>query len=121
MGIDFIPELVARGTLVAAIDYRLAPEYKFPAQIEDVMCAVRFLRAHAADYNLDPDRIGAIGGSAGGHLVALLGTVDTSAPFSQTSGGWNGVSSRVQAVVDLFGPSDLGAMLQGQNSLRQHV
>ena len=112
VGLDFIPELITRGTLVAAIDYRLAPEYKFPAQIEDVMCAVRFLRAHAADYNLDPDRIGAIGGSAGGHLVALLGTVDTSAPFSQTSGGWNGVSSLVQAVVDLFGPSDLQAMLQ---------
>ncbi len=113
VGLDFIPELVTRGSLVAAIDYRLAPEYQFPAQIEDGMCAVRFLRAHAADYNLDPDRIGAIGGSAGGHLVALLGTMaDASAPFSQTSGGWDGVSSRVQAVVDLFGPSDLGAMLQ---------
>jgi acetyl esterase/lipase len=116
VGLDFIPELVARGFLVAAIDYRLAPEYQFPAQIEDVMCAVRFLRAHAADYNLDPNHIGAIGGSAGGHLVALLGTADADAPFSQTSGGWDGVSSRVQAVVDLFGPSDLGGMLQDEAS-----
>jgi acetyl esterase/lipase len=73
-GMRFVPTLLERGYIIASINYRLAPEYIFPAQIEDVRCAVRHLRANAARYGLDPDRIGAIGGSAGGHLVALLGT-----------------------------------------------
>ncbi|MEY2820121.1 MAG: Carboxylesterase NlhH [Chloroflexota bacterium] len=69
-----IPELQKAGFLVVSVNYRLAPEYVFPAMIEDVKCAVRSLRAHAEEYNLDPNRIGVWGGSAGGHLVALLGT-----------------------------------------------
>ncbi|HEY9075106.1 MAG TPA: alpha/beta hydrolase fold domain-containing protein [Anaerolineaceae bacterium] len=98
--------LLARGYLVFSIDYRLAPEAKFPAQIEDAKCAVRHLRANARLYQLDPDRIGVWGSSAGGHLVALLGTADASAGL-EGSGGYPGVPSRVQAVVDLFGPADL--------------
>jgi acetyl esterase/lipase len=98
-------ELLQRGYLVAAINYRLAPKYKFPAMLEDAKCAVRFLRAHAQEYNLDPDRIGVIGDSAGGHLVALLGLTDASAGFDG-QGGWSGQSSRVQAVVDFYGPTD---------------
>ncbi|MBI3852228.1 MAG: alpha/beta hydrolase [Verrucomicrobia bacterium] len=101
-----IPELVKRGYLVASINYRLAPEFKFPAQIEDAKCAVRFLRANADKYHLDPKRIGVWGGSAGGHLVALLGTADASAGFEGNSGHAD-QSSRVQAVVDMFGPADL--------------
>jgi acetyl esterase/lipase len=101
-----IGELVKRGYLVVSVNYRLAPAYKFPAQIEDVKCAIRFLRAHAKEYNLNPKRIGVWGGSAGGHLVALLGTSDKSAGF-EGNGGWAKESSRVQAVVDMFGPSDL--------------
>jgi acetyl esterase/lipase len=99
-------ELVSRGYLVAAIDYRLAPQYLFPAQIEDVKCAVRFLRENAALLGIDPARIGAWGGSAGAHLVALLGTAGLEAGMEGT-GGYAGQSSRVQAVVDLFGPADL--------------
>jgi acetyl esterase/lipase len=104
----FINELLKRGYFVAAINYRLAPKYKFPAQIEDVKCAVRHLRANAGQYNLDPQRIGAMGGSAGGHLVSLLGLSDAKAGWD--IGQYTGQSSRVQAVVDMFGPSDLVKM-----------
>ncbi|MBI5304639.1 MAG: alpha/beta hydrolase [Chloroflexi bacterium] len=101
-------ELLARGYIVASLDYRLAPQYKFPAQITDVKCAIRHLRAHAAKYQLDPNRIGVWGSSAGGHLVALLGTSDASVGFDV--GEYLDQSSRVQLVVDLFGPADLPAM-----------
>ena len=66
-------ELLRRGYLVAAINYRLGAKYKFPAMIEDSKCGVRFLRAHAKVFGLDPDRLGVIGDSAGGQLVSLLG------------------------------------------------
>ena len=99
-------ELLKRGYVFASINYRLAPRHKFPDQIEDAKCAIRFLRAHAAQYQLDPQRIAALGSSAGGHLAALLGTTDASAGF-EGSGGWPDESSRVQAVVDMFGPADL--------------
>jgi len=114
-GTSEIPELISRGYLVAAINYRLAPQYKFPAQIEDVKCAVRFLRENAANYGIDPDRIGAWGGSAGGHLVALLGVTDAAAGF-EGNGGYSDQSSRVQAVVDMFGPSDLTVAFEGANT-----
>ena len=114
-GATEIPELRSRGYLVAAVNYRLAPDYKFPAQIEDVKCAVRFLRANAAVYGIDPNRIGAWGGSAGGHLVALLGTTDASAGF-EGDGCYADESSRVQAVVDMFGPTDLKALSLGIGS-----
>jgi acetyl esterase/lipase len=107
-----IGELVKRGYLVVSINYRLAPAHKFPAQIEDVKCAIRFLRAHAKDYNLDPKRIGVWGGSAGGHLVALLGTSDDKSGL-EGKGGWAKESSRVQAVVDMFGPADLTVEFEG--------
>lgn len=93
------------GFLFASVEYRLAPEYKFPAMIEDVKCAVRFLRAHAEEYNLDPERFGAIGPSAGGHLVLLLGVTDDTAGFDV--GEYPEYSSRVQAVVDMYGVADL--------------
>ena len=111
-GIAEIPKLRSRGYLVAAVNYRLAPDYKFPAQIEYVKCAVRFLRANAAAYGIDPARFGAWGGSAGGHLVALLGTTDASAKF-EGDAGYADESSRVQAVVDMFGPIDLKALSLG--------
>lgn len=101
-----VPELTRRGYVVAAVNYRLAPTYKFPAQIEDVKCAVRYLRANADLLNIDPNRIGAWGGSAGGHLVALLGLTNPSAGM-EGNGGFDNVSSRVQAVVDFYGPADL--------------
>ncbi len=106
-----IPSLRDAGFLVAAVNYRLAPEHPFPAMIEDVKCAVRSLRAHAAEYNINPDTIGVWGGSAGAHLVALLGTTDESAGFDV--GEYLDQSSRVQAVVDMFGPSDLTVQFEG--------
>mgnify|MGYP001083806413 FL=1 len=104
-GIEEIPALVNAGFLTVAINYRMAPEHVFPAMIEDVRCAVRFLRAHASQYNLDPQRIGAYGGSAGGHLVALLGTAGDQTAWDVGEYLWE--SSRVQAVADYFGPTDL--------------
>ena len=95
-----------RGYAVASINYRLSQEAKFPAQIEDCKAAVRWLRAHATQYNLDPSRIAAWGSSAGGHLAALMGT---SAGVSDLEGDEGNLDypSRVQAVVDWFGPIDL--------------
>ncbi|MBE7535344.1 MAG: alpha/beta hydrolase [Anaerolineales bacterium] len=106
-GATELPALQKAGFLAVAINYRLAPEYVFPAMIEDAKCAVRFLRAHADEYNLDPNRIGVFGGSAGGHLVSMLGVTDESAGFDV--GEYLDQSSRVQAVVDMFGPADLTA------------
>lgn len=106
-----IPSLQSAGFLVVSVNYRLAPEHSFPAMIEDVKCALRYLRAHASQYNLDPAHIGVWGGSAGGHLVALLGTTDVSAGFDV--GEYLDQSSRVQAVVDMFGPTDLTVQFEG--------
>jgi acetyl esterase/lipase len=104
--------LLERGYIVASLDYRLAPQYKWPSHITDVKCAIRHLRANATTYKFDPNKIGVWGGSAGGHLVAMLGTTDKSAGFDV--GEYADQSSRVQAVVDLFGPADLPVMLTGR-------
>jgi acetyl esterase/lipase len=101
------PQLNALGFVVASIDYRLAPANAWPAQIIDAKCAVRYLRANASRYAIDAARIGAWGSSAGGHLVSLMGTADESAGFDV--GEWSSESSRLAAVVDLFGPADLTA------------
>ncbi len=93
---------IKNGYAMASIEYRLAPEAIFPAQAEDVKAAVRWLRTHAKDYNLDPDRFGAFGHSAGGHLASLLGTTGNMPQFDV--GDNLGVSSKVQAVVDMAGP-----------------
>lgn len=97
--------LATQGYFTASIEYRLSGEAKWPAQIEDCKLGVRWLRANAAKYNVDPNRIGCWGSSAGGHLVACLGTMDD-ARF-EGCGGYEGVSSRVQAVVDYCGPADM--------------
>jgi len=108
-GSEAWPELLKRGYLVMSIDYRLAPEDPFPAQMQDVTCAVLFLKREATHLGIDPERIGAYGGSAGGHLVALLGT----------TGGHGyeaGITTRnaeVAAVVDLFGPTNLTVDFDG--------
>jgi len=96
--------LVARGFAVAAINYRLSQHAVFPAQIEDCKAAVRWLRANAGQHGYDPDRMASFGGSAGGHLAAMLGTAGDVKAFDV--GANPGVSSRVQAVVDFFGPTD---------------
>jgi acetyl esterase/lipase len=95
---------VRNGYAVASVNYRLSQHAIFPAQIEDCKAAVRFLRANADKYGLDEKRFGAWGASAGGHLVALLGTTGDVNDFNK---GENlKFSSRVQAVCDYFGPTD---------------
>jgi len=96
---------VERGYAVASINYRLSQHAIFPAQIEDCKAAVRYLRANAGRYGLDAGRFGAWGSSAGGHLVALLGTAGDVKMFER--GPNLDVSSRVQAVCDYYGPTDL--------------
>ncbi|RPI24107.1 MAG: alpha/beta hydrolase [Acidobacteria bacterium] len=97
--------LVSRGFVVASISYRLSSEAIFPAQIHDCKAAIRWLRASAGRFPIDPDRIGVWGASAGGHLAALLGT---SGDVKALEGGPDNLkySSRVQAVCDYFGPTD---------------
>ncbi len=109
-----------RGYAVASINYRLSGMAAFPAQIEDVKAAVRFLRANARKYNLDPDRFGAWGGSAGGHLVALLGTSGDVKEL-EGDGPNKDVSSRVQAVCDFFGPTDLAKLVGDSTNAQSPV
>lgn len=97
--------LATHGYFVATVEYRLSGDALWPAQIADCKLAVRWLRANAAKYHIDPDRIGVWGGSAGGHLAACVGTMGDQAQL-EGHGGYEGVSSRVQAVVDYCGPAD---------------
>jgi acetyl esterase/lipase len=97
-----------RGYVAATVQYRFCPKYTFPAQVEDVKCAVRFLRAHAEQYNIDPSRIGAVGFSAGAHLAMLLGTMGKEDGL-EGEGGWQEESSQVQVVVSFAGPTALDA------------
>lgn len=107
-------EAARLGYVAATISYRLTnpdkvtgkPEHPFPAQIHDCKAAVRWLRAHARDYKLDPQRIGVMGASAGGHLSLLVGLTDPQDGLEGESGPQD-VSSRVHAVVNIFGPTDL--------------
>ena len=101
----FARGMTSQGYLVVSINYRLYPAGKFPNMIEDVKCAIRSLRAHATEYNLDPNRIAAMGPSAGGHLVSLLGTSDESAGWDV--GEYLDQSSRVQAVIAMAPITDL--------------
>jgi acetyl esterase/lipase len=105
----FVMPMMPKGCAVASINYRLSKQAVFPAQIEDCKAAIRWLRANAAKYGIDPNRIGVWGSSAGGHLVALLGTTAGVKDF-EGSGGNLDQSSRVQCVVDWCGPSDLTTM-----------
>jgi acetyl esterase/lipase len=118
---DDVPGLgmLKLGYAQASINYRLSQEAIYPAQIEDCKAAVRFLRANAKKYNLDPDHIGVFGASAGGHLVALLGTTGGVKEL-EGDGPNKDTSSKVQAVVDWFGPSDMVKMKeQADPSLTQ--
>src|SRR6185369_11139495 len=96
--------LAERGYVAVTVSYRLAPKYPFPAAIHDVKAAVRWLRANAAKYHIDPERIGVTGGSAGGHLAQFLGVT---ADVKEFEGDQNpGFASDVACVVNVYGPSD---------------
>jgi acetyl esterase/lipase len=105
-GAGRLAPLLAGGEYIgASIGYRLSGEATWPAQIYDCKAAIRWLRASAAQYNIDPERIGLWGSSAGGHLVSLLGTSGEVKEL-EGNGGNAGYSSRVACVVDFCGPSD---------------
>jgi len=99
-------EGLKRGYAVVSINYSLSAEAKWPAQINDCKAAVRWIRAHPKEYNLDPQKIAAWGASAGGHLSAILGTSGDVPAMENPQQGSPDQSSRVQAVVDWFGPTD---------------
>jgi acetyl esterase/lipase len=103
--------LVDNGYAMASINYRLTDSAKFPAQVEDCKAAIRWLRKHADEYGFDPERIGVFGASAGGHLVAMLGTTGDLRKFDLV-GGNTDISSQVEAVCDICGPSDLTTIAQ---------
>jgi len=103
-GEAFVDHFTGRGYVFCSVDYRFSNEAIYPAQIEDCKCAIRYLRANAAQYHIDPDHIGVWGYSAGGHLVSLLGTTAHVAKL-EGKGQWQNESSAVQAVVDWYGPS----------------
>ncbi|MGE3910828.1 MAG: alpha/beta hydrolase-fold protein [Chloroflexota bacterium] len=115
-GIAKLFPFARRGYVCASIEYRLSGEATWPAQIEDCKAAVRYLRAHADELGLDPERIGAWGASAGGHLVAMLGAA-VDRPELEGQGGWPEYPSRVQAVCDYYGPADLLAMVDQPSAL----
>ena len=98
--------LQGRAYAGASLNYRLSAEAIWPAQIHDVKAAIRWLRAHAAEYGIDPERIAVFGISAGGHLVSMLGVSQGVAELEGTLGAHTGQSSRVSCVIDFCGPSD---------------
>jgi acetyl esterase/lipase len=114
------------GYAVASISYRLSGQSLWPSQLHDCRAAVRWLRANAGAYNLDPDRFGAFGSSAGGHLSNMLGVTSglqqarvgqLTVDLEGAVGGHLGASSEVQAVVDWFGPTDVLRMSQFPSSM----
>jgi len=101
----FLDALATNGYAVASVDYRLAPNSQFPAQIEDVKCAIRYLRAKAVAYGLDKSEIFAFGTSAGGQLVALAALTGSRAAWDV--GAYRSEPSNLAAAVDIFGPANL--------------
>lgn len=102
----YVIDFAKRGYVTATISYRLTGEAKYPAQIEDAKNAIRFLRANAKQYGIDPNQMAAIGGSAGGHLSLMVGYTPEIKSL-EGNGGNAEASSAVQAVVDFYGPTDL--------------
>lgn len=108
-----------KGYVAVTVSYRLTqpdpktgvPKEPFPAQIHDCKAAVRWVRAHAGEYKIDPQKIGVVGASAGGHLSLLVGLTDAKDGLEGELGN-GGQSSRVQAVCNIFGPTDLPVLFQ---------
>jgi acetyl esterase/lipase len=98
--------LVKAGYTVFVVNYRVAPRFRYPAAIEDVQRAVRYIRHNASRYGIHPERIGAVGGSAGGYLVDMLGVLEGTGN-AEDSDPVNRESAKVQCVVSFFGPTDL--------------
>lgn len=106
-----VSAMVLKGYAVASVEYRFSQKAIFPAQIQDCQAAIRWLRAHAKQYHFDTDHLGAVGGSAGGHLSALVGTAGGKKAFPPI-GSHLDQSDRVQAVIDIYGPADFSTVVQ---------
>ena len=104
-----IIDALKSGYAIITVDYRLAPGVRFPEFLFDVKTAVRWARANAKEYGFDPNRFGMIGDSAGGHLTLMVGFTAGHPEYEGEQYGWAGVSSEVQAIVDMYGPSILAA------------
>lgn len=98
--------MLQQGYAIVSINYRLSQQAIFPAQIHDCKSTIRWIRANASLYGFDPDKIGVWGSSAGGHLVALLGTAGNVSSLEGSVGGNVQYQSNVQAVCDWYGPSN---------------
>jgi len=109
-GLPYLNQL-PRGYVAASIEYRFSQKAVFPAQIQDCQAAIRFLRANAKKYGIDPQRVGVGGGSAGGHLAALVGTSGGKKAFPAI-GGNDDQSDRVQAVCDIYGPANFWTVVK---------
>lgn len=105
-------EFVAHGIATASIGYRLSTEARFPAQVHDIKAGIRFLRARASEYGYRADRIAIAGDSAGAHLAALVGVSGGSRDLEGSLGSHLDQSSRVQAIVDYYGATDLTTILE---------
>jgi acetyl esterase/lipase len=112
--------IVANGFAVASVNYRLIPSVRFPAPVHDVKAAVRWLRANAAEYGLDPDRIAIGGVSAGGHLASLTALTAGDAQLEGNVGDHPGVSRAVSAVV-AYCPSSDFLLSGGRNTLGTQI
>ena len=107
--LDGVIGLLDHGYAVISVDYRLAPKTKFPEFLFDIKTSVRWARANAADYGLDPTRFGMAGDSAGGHLTLMIGFTADRPEYAGDEYGWAGYSDGVQAICDMYGPSILAA------------
>jgi len=112
-------EIAEAGYVVASIEYRVAPTAIFPEPLEDLKAAIRYLKANADKFNINPDKIALMGGSAGGYLVAMAGTSNDTTEFDK--GEHLEQTSRVQAVIDLYGLSDLTKVGEGLSEQIQQL
>ncbi len=120
-GLSNLAPLVASGRYAgASIEYRLSGQSKWPAQIHDCKAAIRWLKANANQHNFDSDRMAVWGNSAGGHLVAMLGTTADVRELEGQIGSHLDQSSRVTAVIDFFGPTDLSSMNEGGSTMNHN-
>ena len=103
---DWAVKLMVAGYTLFFVDHRSSPRFRYPAAVEDLQRATRFLRGYAATYAVHPDRIGALGASSGGHLASMLGVLDGTGD-ADSSDPINRLSSKVQCVVTLYAPVDL--------------
>lgn len=106
-----VVSMTSKGYVVASIGYRFSQKAKFPAQIQDCQAAIRWLRGNAGKYNIDVNHVGAVGGSAGGHLSALVGTAGGKKAFP-VIGEFREQSDAVQCVCDIFGPSNFTSVMK---------